>query len=98
MGIYTGSQSSSFKILTLIEQACHVFKIFLTSIMRILSLLACGLVHFAVTGAVAHGNMQRTYYPFRELNGTSIVESVSQKGQLDGPKLHPGANETVFDW
>ncbi|GKT48754.1 tyrosinase ustQ [Colletotrichum spaethianum] len=40
----------------------------------------------------------RTFIPFQLVNGTSTAEIISQAGNLDGPKLKPGVNDTTFDW
>ncbi|WYZ37662.1 hypothetical protein EsH8_II_001168 [Colletotrichum jinshuiense] len=40
----------------------------------------------------------QSFIPFQLINGTSTAEVMSLAGNLDGPKMKPGINDTTFDW
>ncbi|GJD04765.1 Hydroxyneurosporene synthase [Colletotrichum higginsianum IMI 349063] len=49
-------------------------------------------------GQLASAVATQSYIPFKLINSSTIAEITSQPGNLDGPKLKPGVNETSFDW
>lgn len=66
--------------------------------MHFTSLFGSGLLFAAYAQANPIRNVERVLWPFKLFNGTTDVESISEAGQLDSPKLMPHTNASTFDW